>query len=89
MQEHFLNENNRTMHYYTKVDHCHDNKCIDNDEYYRQILSLNEHFKCEQDIKIILTNRFRLILFVFFILTSQTNGLPIYPNQSNFSKEIL
>ena len=85
MQEKFSNENNRSLNY-TKIDQCQDNNCIDNDEYYRQILHLNEHFNIEQDIKIILTNRFRLILFIFFILTSQSNALPIYQSLQTQSK---
>jgi len=85
MQEKFLNENNRSLNY-TKIDRCQDNNCIDNDEYYRQILHLNEHFNIEQDIKIILTNRFRLILFIFLILTSQSNALPIYQPLQTQSK---
>lgn len=81
MQEKMFNENNRSMNYTKIIDRCQDNNCIDNDEYYQQILHINEHFKCEQDIKIILTNRFRFILFVFLILTSQSYALPIYQNQ--------
>jgi hypothetical protein len=80
MQEIFDDENNRSLNY-TKIDRCQDNICIDNDGYYRQILHLNEHLNIEHDnikIKILLTNRFRLILFVFLILTSQSNALPVY-----------
>ncbi len=87
MQEKFSNENNRSLNY-TIIDRCQDNICIDNDEYYRQILHLNEHLNIEQDlkIKIILTNRFRLILLVFLFLTSQSNALPIYQSSQNQSK---
>ncbi len=80
-----MQENNRSLNY-TKIERCQDNNCIDNDEYYRQILYLNEHLNSEKDIKIILTNRFRLILFIFFILTSQSNALPIYQLSQNQSK---
>lgn len=66
---------------YTKIDPCQDNNSIDNDEYCRQILHLNEHFNYDYEIKfkINVTNRFCLVLFVFLILTSQSNALPIYP----------
>jgi hypothetical protein len=75
-----MQENNRSLNY-TKIDRCQDKNSIDNDEYYRQILHLNEHFyNCEQDIKIIFNNRLRTILFVFFILISQSNALPLYPS---------
>ncbi|CAF2116572.1 unnamed protein product [Rotaria magnacalcarata] len=79
MQNKFYDENNRSLNY-TKIDRCQDNISIDNDEYYRQILHSNEHFNYNKDItfKIIFTNRFRLILFIFLILTSQSNALPMY-----------
>ncbi|CAF0777041.1 unnamed protein product [Rotaria sordida] len=79
MQKNFDDENNRSLNY-TKIDQCQDNNCSDNDDYYRQILHSNEHINYEQDIKlkIILTNRLRLILFIFLILTSQSNAVPIF-----------
>ncbi|CAF2524319.1 unnamed protein product [Rotaria sp. Silwood2] len=88
-QRKFYDENNRSLNY-TKIDQCQDNNYNDNDDYYRQILHLNEHINYEQDIKfkIILTNRLHLILFIFLILTSQSNALPIFqslqrPTDSN------
>jgi hypothetical protein len=81
-------KNNRSLNY-TIIDRCQDNICIDNDEYYRQILHLNEYFICEQDIKIILTNRFRLILFILLILSSQSNALPILQTQSKIIRSFV
>ncbi|CAF4581227.1 unnamed protein product [Rotaria sp. Silwood1] len=79
MQKMFYDENNRSLNY-TKIDQCQDNNCIDNDDYYRQILHTNEHINYEQDIKlkIILINRLRLILFIFLILTPSSNAFPIF-----------
>ncbi len=87
MQEKFYDENTRSLNY-TKIDRCQDNSWIDNDEYYRQIIHSNEHFNSIQDlkIKIILTDRFRLILFIFFILTPQSNALPVYQPLQTQSK---
>ncbi|CAF0735013.1 unnamed protein product [Adineta steineri] len=87
MQEIFNDENNRSLNY-TKIDRCQDNICINNDEYYKQIIHSNEHNNSDQDlnIKILLTNRFRLILFIFLFLTTHTNALPAYPTQMNYNQ---
>ncbi len=54
------------------------------DEYYKQIFYSNEYVNNTKDyiIKINLTNRFYLFLFIFLILTSHSNALPI--RQSKF-----
>ncbi len=84
-QEIFNDENNRSLNY-TKIDRCQDNICIDNDEYYKQIFYLNNEKDNNINIKILLTNRFHFILFVFLFLTSQSNALPIYQPLQSQSK---
>jgi hypothetical protein len=61
-----------------------------NDEYYKQILYSNEYIinsKNDITIKIILTSRFYLFIFIFLILTSQSNALPI--PQGKFEESLL
>ena len=83
MQERFNDDNNRSLNY-TKIDRCQDNICIDNDEFYKQIIHTNEHRNSHPDITIIFTYRCRLILFLLLILTSQSTALPIYQTQGKF-----
>jgi hypothetical protein len=57
-----------------------------NDEDYKQIIYSNEYFNNKNDflIEINLSNRSYLFLLIIFILTSQTNALPI-PQDINSS----
>ncbi|CAF3298662.1 unnamed protein product [Rotaria socialis] len=56
-----------------------------NDEYYKQIFHSNVYLNYDNHsiIKINLTNRFRLYIFCFLILTSASTALPIPPVNSN------